>query len=182
MAISFVVLVNLVSYGYEPKKVSAKVWFVIDYSICYPLVDCLVAPATCDIIADCLCILVASPLPCSCLVVALPSPRLCLAVASPSPRHRLVPPFCPPSSSSRLPSPPHEDSDGDGDCHRRRRFLSLSYWCFCQYRRRSSRCRLRCLCRRCPDVSVVARGGCSGGTATPTVIRDGPNDRTTKNC
>ena len=29
------------------------------------------------------------------------------------------------------------------------------YWFCCHHQCRSSRCRLRCLCRRCPDVSVV---------------------------
>jgi len=38
--------------------------------ICYPLVDCLLAPATCGTKANCLRSLVASLLPCSCLAVA----------------------------------------------------------------------------------------------------------------
>jgi hypothetical protein len=48
--------------------------------ICYPLVDCLVAPATCGTIANCLHILFASSLPCTRLAVALPSPCRRLAV------------------------------------------------------------------------------------------------------
>jgi len=116
--------------------------------ICYPLIDCLDAPATCGTIADCLCILIASSLPC----------RRRIAVASPSPRRRLAspspgPPFRPPSSSSHPPSPPHEDSNGDGDRHWHRR--SFPYRCCCHHRRRSSRCHLRCLRRRSPDVSVA---------------------------
>ena len=55
--------------------------FVI-YIICYPLVDCLVAPATCGAIADCLSILVALSLSCSRLAIALPSPRRRLAPPS----------------------------------------------------------------------------------------------------
>ena len=96
--------------------------FVINI-ICYPLNDCLVAPATCGAITNCLRILVALLLPHRCLAVASLSPRRCLAVASPSP----CTPFCPPSSSSHPPLPPHEDSDGDGDsdCHQHRRLLSL---------------------------------------------------------
>jgi hypothetical protein len=31
-----------------------------------------------------------------------------------------------------------------------------------------------------PLSGCVRRGGCSGGTAAPAVIRDGPDDRTTK--
>ncbi len=59
--------------------------FVINIIIfCYPLVDCLVAPATCGAIADAF----ASFLPRRCLVVsrlavALPSPRCHLAVTLP---------------------------------------------------------------------------------------------------
>jgi len=51
--------------------------------ICYPLVNCLVAPATCGAIADCLRILVASLLPCSRLAVASPFPHRSFAIASP---------------------------------------------------------------------------------------------------
>ncbi len=127
-----------------------------------PLVDCLVAPATCGAIADCLRILVASLLPCHCLVA--------VAVASPSP-------FRPPSSSSRPPSQPHEDSDGDGNRHRHRRSLSLPVL-------------LPPPTPFFPPLSplppsplsgCVRRGGRSGGAAAPAVIRDGPVGRTTKN-
>ena len=152
--------------------------------ICYPLLDCLVAPAICSAIADCLRILVASSMPCSRLAVALPLPCRCLAVALPSPCHCLAdalpsphPPFCPPSSSSRLPLPPHKDSDGDGDRH----------WC-----RRSSLSLLVLLPPPTPFFPLpsqmslsplsgcVHHSGCSGGTASPAVIRDGPGDRMTK--
>ena len=111
--------------------------------ICYPRVDCLVAPATCGAIADCLRILVALSLPCT-----------RLAVASPSPSSRLAPPF----ARHRL----HH-------VHVRRRPTRTAmataiaigiidrypYRCCCHRRRRSSRRRLRCLRRRCPDVSVA---------------------------
>ena len=52
----------------------------------FPLVDCLVVPATCGAIADCLCIRFASSLPCTRLAVASPSPPVALlplAVAVP---------------------------------------------------------------------------------------------------
>ena len=129
--------------------------------ICYPLVNCLVAPATCGAIANCLCILVASSLSCSCLTIASPSPR---------------PPFHPPSSSSRQQSPPHEDSDGDGDHHRHRRPLSLPVL-------------LPPLTPFFPPPSLLPpsplsgcarRAGRSGGTSNPAVIRDGPDGLTTK--
>jgi hypothetical protein len=142
----------------------------------YPLVGCLVAPATCGAIADCLHILVASSLPCSHLAIPSPSPRCRLTVASPSPR----PPFCPPSSSSCPPSPPHEDSDGDGDGdgdrHRHRRSLSLPVLLPppMPFFPPSSPLPLS------PLSGCVYRAGCSGGTATPAVIRDGPDGRMTK--
>ena len=106
----------------------------------------------------------ASLLPHRCLVV--------VAVTSQSPR----PPFRPPSSSSRLPSPPHENSDGDGDHHRHRRSLSLPVL-------------LPPPMPFFPPPSpmppsplsgCVRRAGCSGGTATPAVICDGSDGRTTK--
>ena len=106
--------------------------------------------------------------PC-CLVVALQSPCRRLAVASPSPH----PPFRPPSSSSRPPSPPHKDSDGDGDGdrHRHRRSLSLPVLLppptpfFLPPSPLPPS----------PLSGCVRRVGRSGGTATPAVIRDGPD-------
>ena len=111
--------------------------------ICYPLVNCLVAPATCGAIADCLRILVALSLPCT-----------RLAVASPSPRRRLAPPFA---------------RHHHHHVHVRRRptrtvpaaVIAIGiigrypYRCCCHHLHRSSRRRLRCLRRRCPDVSVA---------------------------
>ena len=114
MAISFVVLVTLVSCGNEAKKMSAKVWLLVIYIICYPLVNCLVAP--CHL--RCHSWLPSHP---CCLVIALsPSHCCCLAVASPLP----CPPFCPPSSSSRPPLLPHKDGNGNSDRHRHHRSLS----------------------------------------------------------
>jgi hypothetical protein len=77
MAISFIALVTL-----EKMSAMSDLLFLI---ICYPLLDCLVAPAICSAIADCLRILVASSMPCSRLDVALPLPCRCLAVALPLP-------------------------------------------------------------------------------------------------
>ena len=108
--------------------------------------------------------------PC-CLVVAL-SPSPCLAVALPLPR----PPFCPPSSSSRPPSPPHEDSNGDGDRHRHRRSLSLPVLPPSPTPFFPPPSPLP----PSPLSGCVRRAGPSGGPATPTVIRDGPDGRTTK--
>ena len=114
----------------------------LDPIICYPLVDCLVAPATCGAIADCLRILVALSLSCS-----------HLAIASPSPCRRLAPPFA---------------------CHHHHHVQSrrstrtatataiaigivghYPYRCCCHHRCPSSHQRLRCLRRRCPDVSIA---------------------------
>jgi hypothetical protein len=88
MAISFVVLVTLVSCGNEAKKMSQGLIIICRIFIYYlfPLVDCLVVPATCGAIADCLCIRFASSLPCTRLAVASPSPPVALlplAVAVP---------------------------------------------------------------------------------------------------
>ena len=91
--------------------------------------------------------------PC-CLVVALYSPRHRLAVASPSPCRRLTPPFA---------------RHRHHHVHVRRRPTRTAttpaiaigivgrypYRCCCHHRRRSSCRRLRCLRRRCPDVSVA---------------------------
>jgi hypothetical protein len=110
--------------------------------------------------------------PC-CLVIALHSPRCRLTVASPSPR----PPFRPPSSSSR----PRPQSSPHGTATATAIAIGIvgryPYRCCCHHQCRSSRGHLRCLRRRCPDVSVAGR---SGGTATPAIIRDGPDGHTTK--
>ena len=130
----------------------------------FPLVDCLVVPATCGAIADCLRILFASSLPCTRLTVASPSPR---------------PPFRPPSSSSRpRPSPPNEDSDGEGDRHQHHRSLSLPVLLPPPAPFFPSPSPLP----PSPLFGCVRRAGRSGGTATPAVIRDGPNGRTAKTC
>jgi hypothetical protein len=82
-------------------------------------------------------------------------PRRCLVLASPSPRRRLAPPFAPRHRHHHV--------------HVRRRPTRTAtataiaigivgcypYRCCCHHRRRSSRRRLRCLRRRCPDVSVA---------------------------
>jgi hypothetical protein len=125
------------------------------------LVDCLVAPATCGAMADCLCILVASLLSCSRLTIASPLSRRRLPVTSPplSPAIVII-----------------EDSDGDGDRHRHCRSLSLPVL-------------LPPPTPFFPPPSpllpltlsgCVRRAGRFGGTATPAVIRDGTNGRTTK--
>ena len=137
--------------------------FCYEYIICRALVDCLVAPATCGAIAECLCIHVASSLPCSRLTVASPSPR---------------PPFRSPLSSSRPPSPPHEDSDGDGDRHWHRRPLPLSLPVLLPP--------LTLLFPPPSPLPPLPMSGCvrcagrSGGTATPAVIHDRPDGRTTE--
>ena len=100
--------------------------------ICYPLVDCLVAPATCGTIADCLPILVASLLPCT---------RRRLAVASPP----LSPAIVIITSTSQATT----TAIAIGIVGR------YPYRCCCHHRRCSSHRRLRCLCCRCPDVSVA---------------------------
>jgi len=48
--------------------------------ICYPLVNLLLAPATCGAIANCLCSLAALSLPCSALLSHLASPPLSPAI------------------------------------------------------------------------------------------------------
>jgi hypothetical protein len=110
--------------------------------LCHPLVDCLVVPATCGAIADCLRILVASPLPC----------RRCrrLAVASP--------PLSPPPFA-------HQHHHHIRRCRPTRTAMATAiaigivgrypYRCCCHHQRRSSRHHLRCHHHRCPDVSVA---------------------------
>jgi len=141
------------------------IYFGLGPIICYPLVDCLVAPATCGAIANCLCILVASSLSCSCLAIASPlpprrlavaslSPRCRLAVASLSPRCRLAPPFA-----------RHHHHHHVCSRHPTRTVMATAiaigivgrypYQCCCHHRCRSSCRRLRCLRRHCPDVSVA---------------------------
>ena len=93
-------------------------------SICYPLVDCLLAPVTCGAIAYCLRILVASSMLCS---------RLAVAPFRRRPTRTATATVITIGVVGRYPN----------------RFC-------CHHQCRSSCCRLRCLCRRCPDVSVVA--------------------------
>ena len=113
-------------------------------SICYPLVDCLLAPATCGAIAGCLHILVASSLPCT----------SCLAVTSPSPCHSLTPLFARHRHHHVCRCLPTRTAMATVIAigvvgHYPYRFC-------CHHQRRPSRCHLRCLCHCCPDVSVVA--------------------------
>ena len=134
--------------------------------ICYPLLDCLVAPAICSAIADCLRILVASSMPCSHLAVALPLPCRCLAVALPLPcRHLAIASLM---SCHRL-TPLFARHRHHHVCRRHLTRIATAtviaigvvgcrypYWCCCHHQRHSSHCRLCCHCRRCPDVSVTA--------------------------
>jgi len=114
----------------------------LDPIICYPLVDCLVAPATCGAIADCLRILVALSLSCSHLTIASPSP--CRRLAPPFTRHR------------------HQHVRSQR-CTRTATATAIAigivghypYRCCCHHQCPSSRQCLRCLRRRCPDVSVA---------------------------
>jgi hypothetical protein len=121
--------------------------------MCYPLVDCLVAPATCGAIADCLRILVASSLSCSHLAIASMLPRRRLAIASPSPCRRLDPPFARHRHHHVRSRRPMRTATAKA--------IAIGIVGRYPYRgcrhhqRRSSRHRLRCLCRRCPDVSVA---------------------------
>jgi hypothetical protein len=168
--------------------------------ICYALVDCLVAPATCGAIADCLHILVASSLPCSRhrLAVASPSPRRRLAVASPSPRRRLA--VSSPSPRRRLAvasplprrhlAPPFARHRHHHVHHRRPTrtatataiaigiIMPLSLPVLLPpptplFRPPSP-------LPPSPLSGCVHRAGSSGGTTTPAVIRDRPDGRTTK--
>ena len=121
-------------------------------------------------ISDCLRISVALSLPCSHLAITLP-------------------PFCPPSSSSRLPLPPDKDGDGDGNGDRHRHCgRCYPYPYCCHHQPHSSHCQL---CRCCPGAlpslphqgprwrrrQQCRCGRCSGGIAAPAVGRNGPNGR-----
>ncbi len=103
---------------------------------------------------------VASPSPCRRLAVALlspvasPSPCRCLAVASPSPHHHLAPPFA------------RHHHHHVQVLRRPTRTVTATviaigiigrypYRCCCHHQHPSSYRRLRCLRRRCPDVSVA---------------------------
>ena len=103
----------------------------------------------------------------------LPSHPCCLVVAlySPSPRRRLAPPF-----ARHRHHHFHVTSDDDGDRHRHRRSLSLPVLLPPPTLFFPPPSPLPLL----PLSGCVCRAGCSGGTATPAVIRDGPDGRTTK--
>ena len=122
-------------------------------------------------------------LPRCCLLVPLPLPRRHLAIASPLPRRRLTvaspsprPPFRLPLSSSCLLWPSHKDSNGDGNRHRHRRSLSLPVLLPPPMPFFPPLSPLPPL----PLSGCVRCAGRSGGTATPAVIRDGPDSHTTK--
>ena len=112
--------------------------FVV-YIICYPLVDCLIAPATCGAIADCLCNLVALSLSCSRLAIASPSSRRRLAVTLPPPFarhcHHHVRRHCPTRTAMVT-------AITIGIVGR------YPYWCCCHHQRRSFR-------RRLPDAPAA---------------------------
>ena len=127
--------------------------------ICYPLVDCLVAPAICGAIANCLHILVASLLSCSRLVIA-----------SPLPRCRLAPPFT--RHHHHRIRRRHPTRKGSATA-----IAIVVVGCypyrFCRHHQRRFSCRrLRCPhCQR-TDASVTADA--------PAVGRDEPDSRRTK--
>ena len=140
---------------------------MVIYIICYPLVNCLVAPANCGAIADCLRILVASSLPCHHrIVVASPLPRRCIVPPFAHHHHHHVHPCCPTRTATATAI-----AIGIIDRYPHR--------CCCHHRCHSS-------CRRffasiasvqmCPSRWMLWR------YATPAIICDGPDGRTTKTC
>ena len=139
--------------------------------ICYPLVDCLVAPATCGSIADCLHILVALLLPCTRLTVASMSPCHRLAVTSTTPCRRLAPPFTHHHHHHVHVRSRHPTRTATATAIAIGIVGRYPYRCYCHHRCRTSHRRLRCLRRRCPDLSVATE---------PAIICEGPNGRTTK--